>query len=207
MRGWVVILVSAKVRLIYDRPPGKEGGHPVSAAGFRREAARSLAPTTCHIGVNNYLSCFFQDASNLLVMKGYPLFDRAISLVYVLMFVGFGCSLSASVPADSLSRKIESSLTISGYAKYLQSTLLVGGGFAGVPDALLDQFLGNSIHDHLIHTRLNAVLRIGSLPVSSPSPPHQSLQSPGRALNEAVPGRVQRFDTIHADFQNLLPDV
>ena len=96
-------------------------------------------------------------------MKGYPLFDRAISLVYVLMFVGFGCSLSASVPADSLSRKIESSLTISGYAKYLQSTLLVGGGFAGVPDALLDQFLGNSIHDHLIHTRLNAVLRIGSV--------------------------------------------
>ncbi len=44
---------------------------------------------------------------------------------------------------------------ISGYVKYLQSSFLAWDAFGGVPAPLLNQFLGNAIHDHLIHHRLN----------------------------------------------------
>lgn len=114
-----------------------------------------------NVYVNNYLPLFIQGGCKHFVMKWYPSINWPIFFLPVLFFLGWSYSLHASVQADSLSNKVESSLTVSGYAKYLQSTLLVGGGFAGVPDALLDQFLGNSIHDHLIHTRLDAKLQVG----------------------------------------------
>ncbi len=66
---------------------------------------------------------------------------------------------------DSLKQQVEPALRISGYAKYLQSSLLLNGGFAGVPPALLDQFLGNSLHDHLVHLRLNTYLEVGNFVV------------------------------------------
>jgi hypothetical protein len=46
-------------------------------------------------------------------------------------------------------------LRVSGYVKYLQSSFLAWDAFGGVPAPLLNQFLGNAIHDHLIHHRLN----------------------------------------------------
>jgi hypothetical protein len=52
-------------------------------------------------------------------------------------------------------------IRVSGYVKYLQSSFLVGGDFAGVPANLLDQLLGRAIHDHLIHHRLNLRAELG----------------------------------------------
>ena len=74
------------------------------------------------------------------------------------LLVGFLClgSLAGmSTSLDSLARPWSERIQVSGYVKYLQSSLLVGGEFAGVPPALLDQFLGNAVHDHLIHHRMD----------------------------------------------------
>lgn len=67
--------------------------------------------------------------------------------------------------SDSTGHHADLTFRISGYAKYLQSTLLLNGGFAGVPPELLDQFLGNSIHDHLVHLRLNTEVAFGNFVV------------------------------------------
>ncbi len=64
---------------------------------------------------------------------------------------------------DTTGRRVDLTFRMSGYAKYLQSSLLLNGGFAGVPPDLLDQFLGNSIHDHLVHLRLNTSLEVGNI--------------------------------------------
>lgn len=60
-------------------------------------------------------------------------------------------SYSDSLPDNGIKR-----LQISGYVKYMQSTLFTGKSFNGIPPAILDQLLGRAIHDHLIHHRLNA---------------------------------------------------
>lgn len=59
------------------------------------------------------------------------------------------------VESDSTKMSIQERITISGYIKYLQSSFLAWNGFGGLPSNLVDQFLGNAIHDHLIHHRLN----------------------------------------------------
>ena len=84
-----------------------------------------------------------------------------------LITVLIGFSLCTSVNGlnlqtrDTVQNNVDVTFRISGYAKYLQSTLLVRDEFAGVPPNLIDQFLGNSIHDHLIHLRLNSTLQVG----------------------------------------------
>lgn len=50
---------------------------------------------------------------------------------------------------------VGSGIRVSGYVKYLQSSFLVRGDFAGVPATLLNQLLGGALHDHLLHHRLN----------------------------------------------------
>ena len=91
---------------------------------------------------------------------------RYLSIVAVISWWGCATSqASNSQSGDSTQQHVDVTLSLSGYAKYMQSTLLVQDEFAGVPADLLDQFLGNSIHDHLVHLRLNSTLQIGNFAV------------------------------------------
>lgn len=51
-------------------------------------------------------------------------------------------------------------ITVSGYVKYLQSALLVESGFGGAPPGVIDQLLGGTVFDHLLHHRLNLGVEI-----------------------------------------------
>ncbi len=94
------------------------------------------------------------------IMKSKFVFHTSIVLLSLL---GLNDSIYGKdhLPSDTVRHEVNTTFSISGYAKYLQSTLFVHDGFAGVPSNLLDQFLGNSIHDHLIHLRLNSTLQVG----------------------------------------------